>query len=580
MMAMLLLASTSSNAAILRVPSQFPTIQAAINASQNGDTVLVSSGRYLENIRYRGKRITVASEFLTTGNRNFILSTIIDGSQPSVPDSASTVRIIDGEDSTTVLAGFTITGGRGTRWQDEHTPGIYREGGGILCSFNSPVIRDNLIIGNSATDATGSSGAGGGGMRLGDGNVTLINNIIMQNTARDYGGGIVMNYCACTMRNNIIAMNSMGTNTLGGGGMWINRDAYGAFAGRIRIIENNTFIGNSSGSNGGGVKFFAGITAMKNCVFWANTAPSGSQFTGAATFTYSNIQFASGGTNFALAPQFADSGFYLLPSSPNVDAGDTAMMFNDLPNTANPLQALLPSLGGRRNDIGSYGGAQTRFLLPIRHVRISAPTVATFPNTPQGGTARVSVSLINQGAGRLRVDSVAFQLRNPGLSAATTFPLLIAPAGSDSISLQWTNPNPATLNDTLLIYHRDTSRANPWKVRLSGTIFSGVAGQLSAVPKAFQLMQNFPNPFNPSTVITYQLPITSNVKLEVFDLLGRKVVTLVDERQPPGSYRALFNTAAFSGGSAGLSSGVYFYRLAARSATTSFTETKRFTLLK
>lgn len=77
-------------------------------------------------------------------------------------------------------------------------------------------------------------------------------------------------------------------------------------------------------------------------------------------------------------------------------------------------------------------------------------------------------------------------------------------------------------------------------------------------PKGFELAQNYPNPFNPSTVIAYRLPAPSDVKLEIFDALGRKVTTLVDARQSAGAHRVVFNAVPFN-----LSSGMYFYRLSA-----------------
>jgi trimeric autotransporter adhesin len=93
----------------------------------------------------------------------------------------------------------------------------------------------------------------------------------------------------------------------------------------------------------------------------------------------------------------------------------------------------------------------------------------------------------------------------------------------------------------------------------------------AGTPRQFMLDQNFPNPFNPTTVITYQLPITSAVRLDVFDMLGRKAATLVNETQIAGAYSVPFNA-----GSTGLASGVYFYRLSAGA----FTTTKKMMLVK
>ncbi len=91
----------------------------------------------------------------------------------------------------------------------------------------------------------------------------------------------------------------------------------------------------------------------------------------------------------------------------------------------------------------------------------------------------------------------------------------------------------------------------------------------AGLPRTFELGQNYPNPFNPTTAISYQLPVASEVSLKVYDLLGREVATLVNQRQEAGRYQALFNAAS-------LSSGVYFYRLQAGA----FLETKKMMLVK
>jgi len=91
----------------------------------------------------------------------------------------------------------------------------------------------------------------------------------------------------------------------------------------------------------------------------------------------------------------------------------------------------------------------------------------------------------------------------------------------------------------------------------------------TTVPKKYSLSQNYPNPFNPSTTIRYELPHAAEVKLTIFDALGREVQTLVNEKSQPGTYEATFDGSA-------LNSGVYFYKL----ITDGFTETKKMILIK
>ena len=99
----------------------------------------------------------------------------------------------------------------------------------------------------------------------------------------------------------------------------------------------------------------------------------------------------------------------------------------------------------------------------------------------------------------------------------------------------------------------------------------GITGvtELGGVPREFRLEQNYPNPFNPATVITFQVPVAANVKIEVYDILGREVALLLNERKNPGTYGVEFNAS-------GLASGVYLYRF----ASGSFVETRKMLLVR
>lgn len=353
-------------AAVLNVPTEYASIQQAINASQNGDTILVAEGIYFENINFIGKNIVVASNFILDNDPVHIINTTINGSTPVQPDSASCVRIVSGEDSTAELTGFTLTGGKGTKWIDEHGAGIFREGGGIIIALSSPTIKNNLIINNEAIDRTGVASAGGGGLRVGDSNAHIYNNIIMNNKGH-YGAGIVWNYATGVMKNNIVVYNSGGED-YGGGGVWLNQVG-------PTILENNIIANNSvtgSGGNrgkGGGILIWSTLVIAKNNIVWGNTQSSGNQIylAGSATadITYSDIEDGfTGEGNISEDPMFTSNIYLPAENSLCVDAGNPDPSFNDPEDPGNPGFALYPSLGTIRNDMGAYGGPM-RALLPV-----------------------------------------------------------------------------------------------------------------------------------------------------------------------------------------------------------------------
>ena len=110
----------------------------------------------------------------------------------------------------------------------------------------------------------------------------------------------------------------------------------------------------------------------------------------------------------------------------------------------------------------------------------------------------------------------------------------------------------------------------------SGTVLKTTNGGLVFVnpisldvPKSYLLSQNFPNPFNPATTINYELPEAGYVKLVVYDILGREIVILVNEKESAGRYKVQWDASQYP-------SGVYFYKL----ITKDFSETKKMVLIK
>jgi Secretion system C-terminal sorting domain len=102
-----------------------------------------------------------------------------------------------------------------------------------------------------------------------------------------------------------------------------------------------------------------------------------------------------------------------------------------------------------------------------------------------------------------------------------------------------------------------------------GNIKVGIHQNGIEIPEGFTVEQNYPNPFNPSTTILYEIPKNEFVKIKVFDITGRELLTLVNELQHPGSYKVTFDGQNFA-------SGIYFYKIEAGD----FTETRRMVLIR
>jgi hypothetical protein len=118
------------------------------------------------------------------------------------------------------------------------------------------------------------------------------------------------------------------------------------------------------------------------------------------------------------------------------------------------------------------------------------------------------------------------------------------------------------------------SMGDPGQIYAARVVFppkllTGIGAVHGSTPGSFRLDQNYPNPFNPATTIGYQLPAWEHVSLEVYNILGQKMATLVDEDQSPGEHKFVFNGTRFA-------SGVYFYRMRAGD----FVQTHKLMLLK
>jgi hypothetical protein len=239
----------------IRVPSDQPTIQAAINVATFGDTVLVAPGTYRENINFGGKAITVRSE---SGPQ----VTVIDGR-----NADPVVIFTSGEGRGSVLNGFTLQNGR--RDQDEGggirirgsspkiTNNVIRNnqacfGGGIGIGFGSPLVQLNTITGNTSGGNAVCDGLGGGGISIqGDSSAEILDNVISDNVSSN-GGGILM-FAAGTpiIKRNIIKGNTASNGQRQGGGIYIFTQATQTVNQSDALIVQNLITGNKAAAGGG-----------------------------------------------------------------------------------------------------------------------------------------------------------------------------------------------------------------------------------------------------------------------------------------------------------------------------------------
>lgn len=220
--------SNWSFAKIIYVPMDSSTVQAGINGATDGDTVLVAPGIYYENINFRGKSILVASHFILDSDTNTMMSTIIDGSQPADSRKGSVVTFSAGEDSLSILKGFTLQNGTSTG------VGEFSYGGGIYCT-SSPSILNNRILANTAHFGAGICARGQ------ESSPKIANNIVIQNEGV-VGAGIFCEFSKPQIAVNLVRDNQASYR---GGGIFCKLTH--------SLIMGNKVLENKSSARGGGI---------------------------------------------------------------------------------------------------------------------------------------------------------------------------------------------------------------------------------------------------------------------------------------------------------------------------------------
>lgn len=264
------LCSTLAFGATLQVPGDHPTIQAAIDASVDGDTVLVADGTYKgqgnKDLDLGGKELIVQSE-------NGPLKTIID-----CENDGRGFYFHSGELEDALVSGFTITNGR-----------VRDQGGAIYVINSAPTITNCIIVNNTAT--TSSKTSQGGGIYLGNaGSATIVNCVIARNTSNYEGGGIYIYNARASITNCTITRNV----AINGGGLYVRHKPASVFS---------------------------------NCIFWGNTpnqVVKDDKDTPSPKISFSIVQGGCRGYgNRNKDPMFVGSGdlYHLSDKSPAINRG-------------------------------------------------------------------------------------------------------------------------------------------------------------------------------------------------------------------------------------------------------------------
>jgi parallel beta-helix repeat protein len=497
MAVLIVFAASSASAHVINIPDDYPTIQQGIDASSDGDTVLVQPGYYNEHIGFGGHNIVLGSLFLTTGDSSYIWDTSIGG------DSSGTVVSFGaGEDTTAMLFGFSIENG------------AEQSGGGIYCGNQSnPTIMSNLIMDNHAIPYTG------GGIWCRVSNPRIIGNIIRDNTAESGGGGISLLDSNPLIKDNMIFFNSGGTH--GGGILCVQSNP---------TILNNRIYGNYA-PNGGGIGTTDSDPVIAENLIYENVAEYGAGISLAwwsgvvkNNIIYSNLAVEQGGgvVFHHSSAQFVNNVIYGNVSE--TMAGAVSCLDFSAPDMVNTIIW--------DNNADSFAEI---------FVDTSSAITISYSDIRYGW----------EGEGNIDIDPLFrdaangdFHLRSEACDDTSNSPCIDmgSPVIIDSLlDCDW---GLETILSDMGAYGGGDSTAVT------------VDNPAIDLPERFALSQNHPNPFNPSTAISYSLPEHSIISLSIYNLLGRRVATIFEGVQQAGEHSVTWDASAFP-------SGVYFARLEA-----------------
>jgi hypothetical protein len=488
----------------------FYSVQDAVNAAIQGDTIIVHNGIYEESLHISEKEITLGSMFLLDNDTSHIDNTIIRG------NGFRLLKIENITDTSLTISGLTFEEGN-----DYNAGGIYirysaprfnncliqnnisnNKGGGVWNYYSQTIFTECEIINNYAS--------GGGGISNEYSDVGFYNCIISGNCAFS-GGGIHNYYSSPIIKNSIISNNTstggngggidnlydsqaiiinnfiFDNNAIRGGGLYfkgganaivinnlINNNCATTYGGGIRCrwaspqIINNTIVNNSADIYGGGIDFYdRSDPNLFNNIIWDNSAPEGDQISISSSaadpnFYHCNIQNGINGFYFTGTATQEDYEGILennISQNPNFIANDDFHLLHDSPCIDTGTELLQEGI--------------------------------ELPDFDLDGNPRIFGNTIDIGA------------------------------------YEWQGT--AIYNDEIEVFDINMN------------------------------ISNYPNPFNPETNISYQLPADSKVNLSIYNIKGQLVKTLVNDIKPTGEHSIIWDGRDSNDKRVG--SGIYFYKL-------------------
>lgn len=544
------------NAYIIHVPADYSEIQEAIDVSAEGDTILVERGIYEENLDLETHNITLASNFIFTGDDADISQTIIMGG------GEDETILIDIEPNSSEIIGLTITDGQSGLKIENTSPSLKNliimnndtddEGGGILC-FDANLIMENcqiisnicndeggglfaelsyveisncqfndnrsyeddgggiyclnseLIIENSTINENMSDGQGGG-IYIEDSSLDFFNITVNDNSYNDQGGGIYLENCTGYMENIICKSNFTFEDDTDGGGFTI-------YDSSDLTMINVLIAGNTAHEDGGGIYCYESTPFLANLTVYGNTCIDGKG--GGIYFKYSDATMV----NSTISSNLGEYGVYAYSVDPAV-------------SYCNAFNNEEENFHGFDNGVGE-----------ITTVNRNGEDCDDFYN-------------IQYDPDFVSVNNVYYHLADNSV-------LVNAGSGDTSFLPDFDLAGNTRLYGEFV----DIGAYENQNVQVVGI-------SNNQLPITNSQMTNYPNPFNPSTTISFSITQNSVLAtLEIYNLKGQKVKTLpvilsdsenrnfIEGSGTPNSYSVIWNGTDDSGKL--VSSGVYFARLKA-----------------